>query len=172
MIDPATGSNLVTVRLPNGEERHLKKCSPSDWMRLTNIFRATRKARKRVSMAGAPAAEVTAEMEKLDKTPVEYEDVERFFDEFDGQYEAILLSISKDHLGAPPEDVIADFDSLGLHPLRWCGIACALFNIPTVPRGKGQTEKKENGGAGEAPTGEPSPSSSPPIVPAPTSGTL
>lgn len=121
--------------------------------------------------AGKPAEEVQAEMDRLDKLPVKYDDVEAFFDELDGQYEAILLSLGRENPGADRQTLVDEFDALGLHPLRWCGVACALFNIPTVPAGKaGAVEKKENGGP-TTPTGEETPSSSPTTSPAPTSAT-
>lgn len=178
MIDPATGSELVTVYRPDGTERHLKKLEPLDWLALGNTLKATRKAQKRAEMdaefaarqkqappepdaapaphprapapgmppvPGAPTAprrktpaerhadDVRAEMEKIDRRPVKYWDIERFVNELAGQYAAILTSLSKEHPPGTSADVLAaDFKSLGLHPSEWLGVTARLLNLEEV----------------------------------------
>lgn len=56
MIDPRTGSKLITLNLPDGTERHLKRLSPSDWLKLGNSLQSIRKGEKRLELATASAA--------------------------------------------------------------------------------------------------------------------
>lgn len=157
MQDPVTGSKLVTINLPDGSERNLKKCSPSDWYRLANSFRNARKAAKKANLVGAPPAEIVAELDKFDKQPLKMADVDAWLNEPDGQIAAILLALAKDNPAADADQLLEEFDKLALEPQSWPGIAWKLFNIPTEPAkptkpGSGAPEKKDGGGTAEAPT--------------------
>lgn len=163
MQDPVTGSKLVTINLPDGSERNLKKCSPSDWIRLANIFRANRKAAKKASMLGAPPADLLAELDKLDKAPVKEPDLLQWLNSLEGQHAAILLSLAKEFPDAGPDALAEKFDELGLEPFRWLEVAAKLFNIPLEPV---NAKKNDEGGATTNPTGgEPPTSSAPPSTP-------
>lgn len=145
-LDPQTGSNLVTVTKADGSQRHLKKCSPSDWMRLANIFRHTRKVWKMVSMAGQPKEVIHAVMDELDKQRIYYDDVSGFLMTWEGQYEAILLSLAKDHPGATRQQLEDDFDSLGLEAGTWLKPATSLFNVKLIPTVEPIKKNMENAG--------------------------
>lgn len=175
MVDPTTGSNLVTITKPDGTQRHLKKCAPSDWMRLANTFRHTRKVWKMVSMAGQPPAAIQAAMDELDKQRIFRDDVTNFLLTWEGQYEAILLSLAKDHApGTPRPTLEADFDSLGLEEDTWLRPAAALFNLKLVTP-EASAKKNDDGGtkgstsgATTSPTTEEPPTSSGTSSTAPT----
>jgi hypothetical protein len=175
MLDPETGSNLVTITKPDGTQRHLKKCAPSDWMRLANTFRHMRKVWKIVSMTGQPQPAIQAAMDELDKKRIFRDDVTGFILTWEGQYEAILLSIAKDHpLGTTRSILEADFDSLGLEEDTWLPPAAALFNLKLVtPEASAKKnddggKKESTGGATTNPTTEEPPTSSDTSSTAPT----
>ena len=69
MIDPGTGSQLVTVYRPDGTERHLKMLEPLDWLGLGNTLKATRKAERRAEMAAEFKARQAAEPEPAPAPP-------------------------------------------------------------------------------------------------------
>jgi hypothetical protein len=166
MLDPETGSNLVTITKSDGAQRHLKKCSPSDWMKLANTFRHTRKVWKMISMTGQPPAAIQAALDELDKQRIFYDDVTKFLETWEGQYEAILLSLAKDHpFGTQRVILERDFDSLELEPGEWLKPAAALFNVKLVPletTKKNDEEGKKGSTSGETtnPTTEEPPISS------------
>jgi hypothetical protein len=169
MIDPETGSNLVTITKPDGTQRHLKKCSPSDWMRLANTFRHTRKVWKMVSMSGQPHEAIDKALDELDRQRIYYDDVVNFLLTWEGQYEAILLSLVKDHPAATRSQLEAGFDSLELEPGEWLKPAAALFNVKLVLI---ESKKNESGNGGttspttdEPPTSSGIPSASEPTIP-------
>lgn len=172
MVDPTTGSNLVTVTKPDGTQRHLKKCGPSDWMRLANTFRHTRKVWKMVSMTGQSPAAIQAVMDGLDKQRIFYDDICTFLVEtWEGQFEAILLSLAKDHpFGTQRAVLEADFDSLELEPGTWLRPAAALFNVKLIPF---EAAKKNDEGKNASTSGETtSPTTSEPPISSGTSSTL
>lgn len=153
MTDPATGSTHVTLN-PSTGERHLKRLWPSDWVRLGNTLRITRKARKREELRVGEASEDVAkeELGKLDKLPVKHLDILAFVNEPEGQYAAILLSLGKDKPGASADDLEADLVSLELAYSDWMGVAASLLNLQVT---SDPLPESPVGGATKSPTGTP-----------------
>lgn len=162
MIDPVTGSKLVTVTLPDGTKRHLRKCSPSDWMRMENVFRQVRKLRvfENLTIKKATPEAIDNKMEEMDKWPVRHSDLVNFLNEHEGQRAAILFSIAKDYsVTTPPSTLEEEFDRLGQEPWQWLRIACDLFNVAVVISDSKKNELTESGGTTTA-TGSSTPTSS------------
>ena len=144
MTDPNTGSRLVTVQTPAGE-RHLRKITPADWIRLGNTFVASRRDAKRLDLSpdGSPlTAEQRKELEDIDRRPVEYSDVVQFVNTMHGQHAALALSaahlLPPDPKRSPSETaelVDAELDALGLEPNQWLGVVAQVCNLAIVTEG-------------------------------------
>lgn len=155
MIDEKTGSELVTVNTPAGE-RHLKRLSPADWVKLGNTLRASRKAGLRAELAAgkASADETRKALDEFDRRPVRYADVERFVNTLEGQYAAILYSLQKDNAAAGE----AEFNALELPPDQWLSVTAQLLSMQVVTTGEGAGPGGPLPATGESPPQNPPPS--------------
>jgi hypothetical protein len=137
MIDPKTGSKLVTLNLADGTERHLKKLSPSDWLKLGNSLRSIRKEQRRQEMIEekAEAEAVRTALQKIDSTPVKLSDLETFLNTPEGQYTAILIALARDNpaILKDPDTGEAEMMALGITPADWQWIMMDLCNMEYTP---------------------------------------
>jgi hypothetical protein len=173
MTDPDTNSGLVTVNLPNGGERHLKKLAPSDWVKLANTLRTYRKAEARAwaKAGGAKEEEVRKAVDAIDRRPVRHRDVEAYVNDLGGQQATIILSLQKDN----PDAGDAEFDALGIPSREWVHIVAGLLDLEVykveaegtggpLASGGGEPPSTPSGTSKPTPT-ESGPSSSPSPIP-------
>lgn len=159
-------STPVVLNRSDGSSREFKKCSPADRIAYRRIFRLYRKQWLVDSLRtlGITGEAALPHLNKLDGTHLRESHVADWLNDWDGQTEAILLSLRHDNPDATIEDVYA----LDLSDGEALKVAAGVFNVPLVPLKGGSESDRPLAGSGGTPTGAAAPTSSGTTAESPT----